>query len=630
MRLNRLVIKGFRSLRYVDLPLDSLTSLIGRNGSGKSSVLDALDLLFAPKKTVELADFWQGIASEGEEPTRAEEVSILATFCDLSPEATDAFGRFVREGSLTLERIFPEPGEGGYYCSRPSIPAFARIRSLPKGHKDEFNALVDAGEFEGLDRAGNKEEGFAQMDRWERDHADQCEPTLESVSFFSHPVGSPAAIGTYVSFIFVGALEAPEEHLDATRTSGAIGRLIGEVVQTNSIQDELDRIAAEGAEAANALLERNTDQLAEIETGISEELAQFAPGFALDFRWEEVSSTSRRPPPIRIAISTAEGLRTDLRHQGQGVQRSLMYAALAAEARLGASRNGRTILLAIEEPEAFQHPLSARVLGRTLSTLSNQDYQIVYSTHSPDFVRPQNINGLRLVRRAGGKQGPSTNVSSFSLQDFAVTFGKAYERDDFTPDSIAARLEANLETRILEGLFANACVIVEGDEDEALLRAACRLAEIDLDERGVAVIQARGKLSMPLVLGFLKQAGVPCYPVFDLDRQKEEPKQGRVAEQAIVRLLRGEDVDLSGSEAKSDMAYWEHNLGLCVSAEMGHSYEGLLTETSQELGYVPKHGKKVAPVLSAVLARAKDAGLSSHSLQRLVDRVRIFADTHAA
>ncbi|MEM9452863.1 MAG: AAA family ATPase [Myxococcota bacterium] len=44
-KLTELTISGFRSLRNVRLKLDGLTVLVGDNGSGKSSILEALELL---------------------------------------------------------------------------------------------------------------------------------------------------------------------------------------------------------------------------------------------------------------------------------------------------------------------------------------------------------------------------------------------------------------------------------------------------------------------------------------------------------------------------------------------------------------------------------------------------------
>jgi energy-coupling factor transporter ATP-binding protein EcfA2 len=45
LQVDRLVVENFRSIKYCDVSLQSLTFLVGRNGSGKSSFLDALQFV---------------------------------------------------------------------------------------------------------------------------------------------------------------------------------------------------------------------------------------------------------------------------------------------------------------------------------------------------------------------------------------------------------------------------------------------------------------------------------------------------------------------------------------------------------------------------------------------------------
>lgn len=45
MKLKEISIKNFRGIRSLHLPLDDLTVLIGENNTGKSSVLEAIQLV---------------------------------------------------------------------------------------------------------------------------------------------------------------------------------------------------------------------------------------------------------------------------------------------------------------------------------------------------------------------------------------------------------------------------------------------------------------------------------------------------------------------------------------------------------------------------------------------------------
>lgn len=618
MEIGSLVVSGFRPLHNVDIRLDDLTVLIGPNGSGKSSILAALRVFFTPHTRLDERDFWRS-----REGTVVDEVTIRVTFDRLTPEAEEAFGPYVTDGKLVVERYFPEPGVGEYLAYRAAVPDFTHIRNLPKGHRDAYNRLVDSGQFEGLERASSKDDAFAQMAAWEQDHPDSCEEAAETVDFVRLSASEPTAIASYLRFLFVGALEDPGAHL-AAEGQGAVGELIKEAVDTTELEQALTRISADADAQAGAALESLEDVFAAFRDSTAEALNQFAPGFSVELSWGELSRMTASRPRIHASVRRSDGFETDLEYQGHGIQRSLMYGVLTARATSGERAPTRTLMLAIEEPEAFQHPLSARVLARTLLDLAGRGYQVIYSTHSPDLVSPRAVRGLRLVTRVSDEVGSAhARVEAFDLDELAVVFGQAVNRDDITSETLAVRLDANLERRVLEGLFARACVLVEGDEDEALLRAACLEAGSNLDERGIAIIQTRGKTGMPLTLAFLSHAGVPCYPIFDLDRDKtNQDDQQRWAELALQKLQQIDpEPPLETTTVDAKYACFEHNVGATVAGEFGSDWERLLNEASNDFGYVPTQGRKVAPVLYEALRQATSARMESPSLRAVAAQV---------
>src|SRR5271157_4911118 len=80
------------------------------------------------------------------------------------------------------------------------------------------------------------------------------------------------------------------------------------------------------------------------------------------------------------------------------------------------------LLLAIEEPELYQHPNRQRHLSKILLQLASggtpgvaEKTQIIYATHSPLFVGLDRFNQIRLLRKKDngeGKPGITTVVST--------------------------------------------------------------------------------------------------------------------------------------------------------------------------------------------------------------------------
>jgi predicted ATP-dependent endonuclease of OLD family len=78
--------------------LDSVTALVGANGTGKSSFLHSLNLFYQAIPKVENHDFYN-------EET-ANELSIAVTFKDLGAEAKTLFSAYLQDERLTVERVF--------------------------------------------------------------------------------------------------------------------------------------------------------------------------------------------------------------------------------------------------------------------------------------------------------------------------------------------------------------------------------------------------------------------------------------------------------------------------------------------------------------------------------------------
>ena len=79
MLIQEVHVKNFRSIMDESLPCDSLTALVGRNGSGKSSFLSALELFYNPSARVTPEDFYSDEVTQ--------DIEVAVTFANLSPEA---------------------------------------------------------------------------------------------------------------------------------------------------------------------------------------------------------------------------------------------------------------------------------------------------------------------------------------------------------------------------------------------------------------------------------------------------------------------------------------------------------------------------------------------------------------
>ncbi|MFS9418617.1 ATP-dependent endonuclease [Citrobacter meridianamericanus] len=148
-------------------------------------------------------------------------------------------------------------------------------------------------------------------------------------------------------------------------------------------------------------------------------------------------------------------------------------------------------LLLIDEPENALHPMAARAAQRHLYQLAkNPDWQIILTTHSPYFINPfeDHTTIVRLDRERDDDQSP---VTPRTYRSDLIEF----EGDD------KQRLQAlqHIDPSFSEVFFGSHPVLVEGDTEHAAFMASIIERNHALMDQ-VAIIRARGKaILVPLI-----------------------------------------------------------------------------------------------------------------------------------
>lgn len=148
-------------------------------------------------------------------------------------------------------------------------------------------------------------------------------------------------------------------------------------------------------------------------------------------------------------------------------------------------------LLLIDEPENALHPMAARAAQRHLYKLAESpDWQVIMTTHSPHFVNPfEDHTTIVRLERAG--QGDGAPLAPKTYRSDLIEF----EGDD------KERLQAlqHIDPSFSEVFFGSFPILVEGDTEHAAFMSAIFEREHALMDV-VTVIRARGKaILVPLV-----------------------------------------------------------------------------------------------------------------------------------
>lgn len=511
MKIQSVGIKNFRSLKNVNINFDSVTTLIGPNGTGKSTVLRALDWFFNGGKGCELADKDCSFGAVD------EDIEVRVTFSNLTEKDREALEKYAPNevSTFTAWKVHYTDGTEVLSANLKSYPPFAVIRSKRTAaeKKAEYNLLRSDNPSLGLPIWTTQEAAQSAMTAWEASNTDSLveAPSELQTNFFGF--NSNGKMSGLFDFVFVAAdLRASEEAQD-TKAS-IIGRILERSVDRAAADEEIKKIVEESRRAQQRVCdEKFSAQLETIKAHLNQVVTSYSPGRSICVVPAEVELKATK---TTFNLSILDGLtETTVDGQGHGFQRTLLISALQVLAESATAATEGVFCLAIEEPELFQHPTQAQAFAQVLRTLADDPskrVQVVYATHSPYFIEARHFDQIRRLTRSGGDQ-PIVTVHSATVEGVKQSLEGIQD-----PESIDRQLDALTAGPLSSALFCSRALVVEGTTDSAVFYGVGdRAAPAKFESVGVAIVPAYSKSSVPLTHSVLTSLGIPSYAVFDSD-----------------------------------------------------------------------------------------------------------------
>ena len=339
VRIRRVIVERFRGIEFLELFPALRTVLVGPNNSGKSTILEALDLLLhsgvgRPRPGPAEIDYFDRDTSQG--------FRIEAVLGDLDPvfvaEVHDALEGWKSDG----HDLVPEPDGDG-------IEAIVRV---------EVRGTAD----------------------------------LELVHSFAKPelagLRFGRALRTRIGWVFDGRTREPSRQL-AFYQGGLLDQLFAGLDLGPAV-DGLRAALDGGAEALNedpvvsaelVSLEADLRSLGLLPVG--------SPAF------EGGAITQRELlQALRLAMPGHGAQAIPLLRQGRGAQRLTVLAILL---RLARAQRGPMLIGAFEEPEEALEPLRQAQAADMLTELAASGGQVFVTTHSPDVIRAFSLGDIMLI-----------------------------------------------------------------------------------------------------------------------------------------------------------------------------------------------------------------------------------------
>ena len=404
MRLLALAICGFRGIQKADLRFDQHDVLVGPNGVGKSTIIDALSLVFGRTSLVRELTEHDFYGSCPEATTRIRIVATLAGFDGDDPQRNDTWfreGRAVPKWWNPLtDQAEPEPGEDAQtlcaqiaYAARFDLEELA-IESIRYFHDDD------------------------DVDDPFQDDAVQRFPTrlFDDIGYFVLP--ARRTWGAAASF-------ASELFRRAVTTMGGI--------PAQTILQERDRLRV-----PTAPLEKTAD-LSPLVERINRQLAEILPD-ALRFQLRLTATDSESL--LRALVPHYAGdadISLPVGRHGMGLL-SLQTFILLLELGRERVRKGKPFLFAMEEPELHISPgMQRRLISQAVSIAE----QTICTSHSPRVAAYYSATSVQILDRR------PTCVAATPMLSAPLDGSATNARRKLFQDDRARVIEALMHHRVL-------------------------------------------------------------------------------------------------------------------------------------------------------------------------------------
>jgi hypothetical protein len=500
---------------------------------------------------------------------------------------------------------------------------------------------------------------------WEAERPEECQLGRDDGQFFGFTNVAKGALQKSTSFVFIPAVR--DASADALDSRGAvISRLLELVVRSaiqrrREIQSFQRRISTEYRELTDP---ERLHELASLSGDLTETLQQFYKEAAVSLRWKPTEDF-QVPLPAADVLLNDDGFEGPVDHKGHGLQRAfiltlLQHLAKATSAEAAREEQGQEpsasqeegganadtseeenfsipgLILAIEEPELYQHPTKQRHFAKVLSQLSAGELpgvarrtQVLFATHSSLFVSMDRFDEVRLARRhkLAESQHKECRLTYSTLEKIARRLEKAYSRDEgtFSAAGLKARLHI-IGAEIAEGFFADMVVLVEGVSDRAAILAASALRQIDLEALGIAVLAVDGKSKLDRPAAIFTALEIPTFLVWDCDKKNGTIANPDIAQnralQALMNVPNEEILDATTRIAEN-FACFESTLEGMMKDELGRElYQSRLDAVKAKFAIERNDDAEKAPfAMRELLVDAASANSWSDTLSAVIDAI---------
>lgn len=471
MRITKVHIENYRSLKDFTFEPGPYCVLIGENNAGKSNILLALNLV--------LGEMWPSERSFSEDDFYNQDTSkdiLIQVYFDATIEEWRNNHK-VEVAGIQL-----------------------RCKTYKRKTKDK--------------PAGTLKTDFLCIDVNGKELTHPEEPLQKGQQFKGRwvPLRVSSDIREHIPFIYVEVLRDYNRQTPGSRWS-VLRRLFNEVNteflndktmvkvnQTDGTTIQMTRKEAFTQSVRDAYQYLRTPSFEEIERKLAHNamdhmgLDEGESKIGLHFESHDPTNAYKS---LQLYVQQL-GIESQAGEVGAGLQSAIVVAIFRTYEEM--KKEGA--IFSIEEPEVFLHPQKARYFESVLRRLAESGNQVFLTTHSPVFVGIHKPESVAIIRR-------NRDRGTWACQATVDQLTKS--------DRQVLRLLTEFDTERKELFFAKGVMLVEGCTEKIALPLAFRALGEDINKRGISIVEVGGKTKLPLFVRVLNSLNIPYIVLADHD-----------------------------------------------------------------------------------------------------------------
>lgn len=515
MQVARIEIRNFRGIQSADIFLTKQSVLLGDNNTGKTTILEALDLALGPDRlsrstVIDEHDFFLGkyLPDVPKQEVQAEptaeiaavtpiatpvfdaidlldtpKILVTVTVIDLSIDQIARFGDFIEFWSSSTKLIYKEPAPEG--VDDASIKSSIRVT------------------FEG------------QYDEDEDDFTGNTYFT-RSMNLGTNPTIFSKKDKQFCGFLYLRSIRTGNRALSLEK-----GSLLDIILRMKEVRPQMWEETIDKLDSVDVASNPELGISGVLES-INAALKKYVPkewGIQPHLKVSNLTREHLRKV-ITAFIATGESKHAaPFYRQGTGTINMLVLAMLSQIAE-----GKQNVIFAMEEPETAIPPYAQKRIIHEVKKLSSQS---IFTSHSPYVLEEFALEDTHILSKS-----PDGVIKQHSI-DLPVNIKPKRYRQEF-------------RTRFCEGLLSRRVLVAEGaTEADSIPLVFRRLAELNsekyssLEALGICTVDAGGEGNIPGIASLYKELGKQVFSFCDLQSTENKAKIDSVVQVNYMHNQKG-------------------------------------------------------------------------------------------